>query len=70
MTEPVPVIEVDCVCNGLNPTCIKCDGTAKVKKVGCVRCNGTGFNAGMKAAGKCVDCKGFGWRELDNPTLW
>lgn len=60
MSAPATV-EVDCFCGGHNAGCVKCDGTGKIVKRACPRCHGTG-----KDGGRCPDCRGAGWRELDN----
>lgn len=54
-------IEVDCGCGGRNGGCVNCAGTAMTLKRACKRCGGTG-----RTGGKCLDCQGHGWRELDN----
>lgn len=55
------VVQVPCICEGLNPGCALCAGTAKVAKPACRRCNGKGTLGGAK----CLDCRGAGWRSLD-----
>ena len=59
-------VEVPCFCEGKNPGCVKCFGSGVVKKVACERCNGSGFEAGVKQAGKCYNCRGLKYREIDN----
>lgn len=54
---------VKCVCRGDNPSCVNCAGSGEVQRVGCRRCQGTG-----RTGGECPDCRGEGWRELDQPT--
>jgi len=58
-------IKVDCLCKGRNMRCLMCDGTGKATKKACQRCNGTGKEGPNR---KCPDCRGDGWRELDNIT--
>lgn len=57
-------IQADCSCGGLNGGCVNCDGAGVVTKRACRRCGGTGHTGGL-----CVDCRGAGWRELDNELL-
>lgn len=57
-----PTIRISCGCNGHNAGCVNCYGTGEVTKRACQRCGGTG-----STGGKCLDCQGSGWRELDNP---
>lgn len=54
-------IQTDCSCKGQNRGCVNCRGTGEVTKRSCERCGGTGRTGGV-----CVNCKGYGWRELDN----
>jgi hypothetical protein len=61
---------IPCVCGGINSACTQCSGSGFVLKINCRRCNGTGNDSGIaNVGGKCVDCRGLGWRELDNPIL-
>jgi len=60
MTTPATV-EVACFCGGKNRDCVKCAGSGTVTKRACAGCQGTGKNGG-----RCPDCRGAGWRELDN----
>lgn len=53
--------QAPCLCRGRNPRCVFCDGDGTVRKIACLRCGGTG-----KDGGKCPDCRGHGWREIDN----
>lgn len=55
-------IDVTCSCQGANPGCVNCAGLGLLRRVACRRCGGTGATGGP-----CVDCRGEGWRELDNP---
>jgi len=68
MYEP-KLIDVQCFCRGLNHACIKCNGSGLTKKIGCRTCNGTGFNGGVQKAGKCLDCRGNKYRDMDNGGL-
>ncbi len=64
------LIPVDCVCGGINLSCIKCNGSGTQVKVACARCNGTGSDSGIKnIGGKCVNCRGQGWRDMDQFTI-
>lgn len=55
------IIQAPCICKGKSRSCIYCEGTGEVPKVGCRRCNGTGKEGGAK----CVDCRGNTWRSID-----
>ncbi len=57
-------IQADCLCRGRNSRCVMCDGVGTVTKLACLRCGGTG-----KDGSKCPDCRGHGWRDLDNMNL-
>lgn len=54
-------VDAPCLCRGRNTRCTLCDATGNVKKKACLRCGGTG-----KDGGKCPDCRGHGWRDIDN----
>lgn len=57
-------VEVKCVCavGGQGRTgCPKCFGDGVVLKTACRHCGGTG-----KVGSKCPDCKGLGFRDIDN----
>lgn len=58
-------VEVACSCAGRNPACTNCDGSGVVRRVACRRCAGTGTES---TGGKpCFDCRGAGWRNVDQP---
>lgn len=69
-------IKVACVCSRVHPVageefvrlgdpgCVKCAGEGFVQKKACHACSGTG-----KLGGKCPDCRGVGWRDLDNSVM-
>jgi hypothetical protein len=60
-SPPEGFINVRCVCDGYNPQCQKCAGSGWQAKRVCPGCQG------VKIPGyKCPDCRGVGWRELDN----
>lgn len=58
-------VEVKCVCATTDGRgrvgCIKCYGSGVVEKTACRHCGGTG-----KVGSKCPDCKGLGYRDIDN----
>lgn len=54
-------MQTDCPCKGINPGCVICTGSGLMTKRSCQRCGGTGRTGGV-----CVDCRGLGWREIDN----
>jgi hypothetical protein len=45
-------------------SCVKCYGDGYVNKRACRTCSGTG-----KVGGKCPDCRGIGWRDMDNSRI-
>lgn len=55
-------VQVDCTCRGDNDSCVNCHGSGKVSMVACMRCGGSGRTGGV-----CQDCRGQGWRDLDQP---
>ena len=64
-TERGTTVQAACVCRGRNQRCAYCDGQGTVTKKACLRCGGVGTE-GPNA--KCPDCRGVGWRDLDNWT--
>lgn len=59
-----PEVEVPCLCRGRNQRCQHCEGTGIRTMRSCKRCGGTG-----KDGNRCPDCRGEGWRDLDNMDL-
>lgn len=68
-------VKVPCVCSRLTsvegemtrlgrPGCVKCAGDGFALKWACRACKGTG-----KVGGKCPDCRGAGWRDMDNVEI-
>lgn len=63
---PAPTVEVTCTCRARS-ACQKCNGTGVRTVRSCKRCGGTGSDAKVRdVPPKCLDCKGDGWRTLDN----
>lgn len=54
-------VEVACWC-ARQPSCLLCQGVGTITRPACRRCGGIGREGG---AGKCLDCRGEGWRPLD-----
>jgi hypothetical protein len=57
-------VKADCLCRGRNSRCVMCNGDGHLVKKSCLRCGGMGKDGGAK----CPDCKGRGWRDIDNMT--
>lgn len=65
---PQPTVEVSCSCRA-RAGCQKCGGTGVRKVHSCKRCGGTGSDSKLRdVPPKCVDCRGEGWRTLDNES--
>lgn len=58
-----PTLEIACICLR-KAGCFKCEGTGKVFKLACRRCLGSG-----KDGGRCPDCRGLGYRDMDNHDI-
>lgn len=58
------LISVPCICGGPNSFCVLCSGSGELIKKACIRCDGVGKEPGNV---RCVDCRGVGWRDIDQP---
>lgn len=66
---PRHTIKALCICRGRG--CVMCEHTGYIEKKACGRCGGTGTETKVRGiGGKCFDCRGDGWRDIDNVKSW